>query len=116
MAKTKKLSKNYMECVFVPRKDLKWNEKEDSMIELAMENKGFYHWIAQKFFRKPKVSYISLDTYGSTLWKMLDGKNTVQDVVEHMEQEFPQEKDRMLDRVVTFMSILQNNKFVERKM
>jgi hypothetical protein len=36
----------------------------------------------------------------------------VYDIVRLMEQEFPEEKDRMLDRVVTFMATLERNGFI----
>ncbi len=112
MAKKKKISPNYMESVPVRKADRPWRLKEDGMVEVDMENKGFYHWIAQKFFQKPRVSHIALDRYGSVVWQNIDGKNTVFDIVRIMEQTFPKEKERMLDRVVTFMAVLQNNRFV----
>ena len=32
-----------------------------------------------------------------------------------MEREFPEERDRMLDRVVTYMATLQNNSFIQMR-
>ena len=85
------------------------------MVEIDMENTGFYHFIAQKFFRKPRISHISLDQYGSVVWQSIDGHNTVMDVIRIMEKEFPAETDRMLDRVVTYMATLQRNGFISMK-
>lgn len=112
MAKKKKVSQNYMDSVPVQRSDRPWRIKEDGMVEIDMENKGFYHTIAQKFFGKPRVSHIALDEYGSAVWQNIDGKNTVYDIVRIMENRFPKERDRMLDRVVTYMAVLQNNSFI----
>lgn len=112
MTKTKKLPANYFENIPVPREDHPWRTKKDGMVEVDMENKGFYHSIAQKFFHKPRVSHIALDKYGSAVWKSMDGKNSVMDIVHIMENSFPEEKDRMLDRVVTFMATLQRNRFI----
>ena len=80
-----------------------------------MENTGFYHFIAQKFFHKPRVSHISLDQYGSVVWQSMDGQSSVMDIVHIMEKEFPGETDRMLDRVVTYLATLQRNSFIELK-
>lgn len=113
MAKKKlKISKNYFDGVPRRREDRPWRVKEDGIVEIDMENKGFYHFIAQKFFRKPRVSHISLDRYGSVVWRSIDGKNTVLDVIRIMEKEFPNEKDRMLDRVVTYLATLQRSGFI----
>ena len=115
MTKKKKIPSNYMENVPVHSENRPWRETDDGMVEVDMENKGFYHSIAQKFFNKPRVSHIALDKYGSVVWRNIDGKNNVMDIVHIMENAFPEEKDRMLDRVVTYMAILQNNGFISMK-
>ncbi len=112
MAKKKKVSMNYMESIPTKNPERPWRVKEDGIVEVDMENKGFYHMLAQKFFKKPRISHISLDKYGSVVWQSIDGKNSIMDIVKTMEESFPDEKDRMLDRVVTYMAILQNNRFV----
>ena len=112
MAKKKKIAANYLDSIPIHRDGLVWRTKEDGMAELDMEHKGFYHSIAQKFFHKPRVSHIGLDKYGSTVWKSIDGTNTVMDIIHSMEDPFPDEKDRMLDRVITFIATLQRNHFI----
>lgn len=112
MAKKKKISQNYMDTVLVPNPERKWSEREDGIVVIHMENKGFYHRIAQKFFHRPKVSHIALDNYGTAVWKALDGKHTVYDVVCLMQEQFPDERELMLNRVITFLHTLQVNRFV----
>lgn len=109
--KQKRVSKNYMDSVFVPSEKIRWNQKDGSVI-LDIPNTGFFNKLAQAFFHKPKVSHIALDKYGSKLWLLLDGKNSVYDVVNAMKESFPQEQDRMLDRVITFFHTLQINKYI----
>ena len=109
--KQKRVSKNYMDSVFVPSEIIRWNQKDGSVI-LDIPNTGFFNKLAQVFFHKPKVSHITLDKYGSKLWLLLDGKNSVYDVVNAMKESFPQEQDRMLDRVITFFHTLQINKYI----
>lgn len=115
MNKKKKISPNYMDIIFLPNPERPWRQGEDGCIVVDVENKGVHHRIAQKFWHKPKVSHISLDCYGSALWKLMDGRHTVYDIVQHMKQQFPEEKDRMLDRVVTFLGTLYNNRFIIKK-
>jgi hypothetical protein len=115
MAKKKKVSANYMDVIYKIPDVLPWREKKDGSIEVDMEHKGIYHRIAQKFFRRPRVSHIALDAYGSALWKACDGTHTVFDLVHIMEKKFPQEQDQMLNRVVTFLGTLERNGFIQRK-
>ena len=112
--KTKKLSANYMDMVFVLNKDLPWSQKENGIVEIQMENKGFFNAVAQKFFKRPRFSRISLDTYGSKLWLYIDGKNTVMQLVEAMENAFPSEKDKMINRVIQFLATLESNRFIKK--
>ncbi len=112
MAKKKKVSANYFDSVPVRSADRPWRVKDDGLVEVDMENKGFYHSIAQKLFKKPRISHIALDKHGSAVWKSIDGANTVMDIIRVMEREFPKEKDRMLDRVVTYLATLQTNGFI----
>lgn len=115
MAKTKKIAPNYLDQIPVRSTDRPWHEREDGMVEIDMENKGFYHSIAQKFFKKPRFSHISLDGYGSVIWKSIDGTHNVLDLVHIMEKTFPKEKQRMLDRVVTYMATLERSGFITMK-
>lgn len=80
-----------------------------------MEHTGFYARIAQVVFKKPRVSHIALDRYGSVVWRAMDGEHTVADIIHIMETRFPDEKQRMMDRVVTFLAILQKNGFITMK-
>ena len=115
MAKKRKVSANYFESVPVRNENRPWRLKDDGMVEIDMENKGFYNSIAQKLFKKPRISHIALDKYGSVVWQSIDGNNNVMDIVRIMESSFPKEKDRMLDRVVTYMATLQANGFISIK-
>ena len=107
MKKTKKVSKNYMDSYFVPDREISFDRDENNMIVIAVTHRGPFNWLAQKCFNSPRVSYITLDKYGTALWNCLDGKHSVFDIVNEMKKTFPDEQDRMLDRVVTFLHTLQ---------
>ena len=100
-----------MDFIFLPTQNIHWHN-ENAFVILDVENKGFFNKIAQKFFNQPRVSHIALDSYGTELWLLLDGKNTVFDIVNKMKNKFPTEQDRMLDRVITFLHTLQVNKYI----
>lgn len=105
-----------MDSIFVHKPTLQWhiteNESKKQIVVLDVENTGFFNKIAQKFFHKPKVSHISLDECGSSLWLFLDGSSTVFDIVNKMKEKFPSEEDKMLNRVITFFHTLQVNEFI----
>ena len=112
--KIRTLPSNYMDLVFTKNAEIQWRVKEDGLVEVDMENKGFFNSVAQKFFHRPRVSHIALDKYGSTLWLALDGTATVNDVLNKMNEAFPDETDKMLNRVVQFLTTLETWKFINR--
>ena len=112
--KTRTLSANYMDLVFTKNAEIQWRVNEDGLVEVDMENKGFFNSLAQKFFHRPRVSHIALDKYGTTLWLALDGTATVNDLLNKMNEAFPAETDKMLNRVVQFLTTLETWKFIQR--
>lgn len=113
-SKTKKLSANYMDLVFSRNPGRVWRQKDEGIVEIDMENRGLFNAIAQKFFKRPRISHIALDKYGSVLWLSMDGKNTVNDLLKNMEEAFPAEKDKMLNRLVQFLTTLELHSFIIR--
>ena len=68
-----KEKKNYIDNI--PKiNDMKWEVLEDGIVEITVENTGFYNTIAQKIFKKPRYSFIKLDEYGSFVWQKIDVK------------------------------------------
>ncbi|MBR1741598.1 MAG: PqqD family protein [Lachnospiraceae bacterium] len=114
MKKAQKLQKNYLDFIFIPEPELAWTKREDGIVVLDMVHQGFFHRIAQKFFHKPRVSHIALDKYGTALWLAMDETHTVSELVAHMEDTFPEERERMLDRSVTFLNTLQMHHFIRQ--
>lgn len=73
MPKKKKESVNYLDQI--PRISVpKWEVLEDGLVEVTVENKGFFNVIAQKCFHRPRTSYIKLDEYGSCVFQQIDGR------------------------------------------
>ena len=74
-----KEKKNYIDNI--PKiNDMKWDVSEDGIVEITVENTGFYNTIAQKIFKKPRYSFIKLDEYGSFVWQKIDGKKSIYEI------------------------------------
>ena len=56
MAKKKDAGKNYLDFVPVRNPSFDFNVADDGIVTIAVEWQGFYHRIAQRFFRRPRVS------------------------------------------------------------
>ena len=58
-----KQKKNYLDYVPVCAPEHSWELNEKKLVVIHVENRGFYNRLAQKVFKRPKVSHISLDEY-----------------------------------------------------
>ena len=71
-----KNSKNFLENKPKKNPNINWTVK-DGKVTLEIENTGFFNKMAQKFFKKPKISYVHLDETGSFVWPLLDGEMNI---------------------------------------
>lgn len=88
-----------------------WEEEERIVVRIS--HKGMLHWISNRLYRTPKESNISLDQYGSYVWKQMNGKNSIYDIAMAMKQEFGAEAEPLYERLVSFISLLEQNKFIK---
>jgi hypothetical protein len=65
MKKNNVISQNYLEKIPVRTEGIEWSKDENGVITLEIVNKGVFNFIAQKLFKRPKISYIHLDEMGS---------------------------------------------------
>jgi len=110
--KFKKTPKNYMDIVPAHNPSYKWHFQEDGIVVIDITDNAPFKLL---LFRRASVRHISLDQHGSKLWMAIDGQKTIYDILNIMLSEFPSEKSNMLDRVIIFMQILQNNQLVLKK-
>jgi hypothetical protein len=55
---------------------------------------------------------IKLDDVGSYIWELCDGKKTVKDVAECLQNEFGEKVEPLYDRLALFLQSLEKNHFI----
>lgn len=108
----KKIDKqNYFDFIPIKNCEIKFCVDENNIIILTKEWTGFYHKIAQKFFKKPKCSQIKLDNIGSFIWQNIDGKSNVYELSEKL-LKFDSSIENHVSRLIKFLEILKEHKFI----
>ena len=108
----RKKNDNYLDLVPVMNPQNSWDQDGEGIVTIHMVHRGVYAAIAQKFFHTPRVSHIRLDEYGNFLWREIDGQRTVGDLAQRMKEQFGQKAEPLYDRLVKYMQILRNNRFI----
>ena len=115
MKKNKKESENYLERRRMRPEGIEWTTDEKGIITLDIENKGFFNRVAQKFFKKPKVSHIHLDEMGSFVWPLLDGEKDIVALGVLVKEHFGEKAEPLYERLAKYFQILDSYSFVEWK-
>ena len=115
MKKKNVISQNYLEKIPMHPENLKWSVDADGKVTLEIENTGIFNKIAQKLFKKPRVSYIHLDENGSFAWQIIDGDRTIIDIGQLVEQEFGEKAHPLYERLAKFFQILESYGFIKYK-
>ena len=108
----KKTDKNYLEKIPVHPEGIPWKTDENGIVTLEIENKGAMNRIAQKLYKKPKVSYTHLDKTGSFVWPIIKRKKSITDLGKEVDAHFGEEAHPLYERLATFFSILDSYKFI----
>lgn len=101
---------------FVPiRKIERFTTDDNGVITLEIENKGFYNRIAQKLFKKPKITYIHLDEMGSFVWPLIDGERNITEIGVFVKEHFGDKAEPLYPRLAQYFKILESYRFIEYK-
>lgn len=107
----KKQQENYLDYIPVISQKNTWSE-ENGKVTVHMVHRGFYAGIAQRFFRRPRVSHIELDKTGSFVFPLIDGQRSVGDIALLVKEEFGDAAEPLYERLIRYMQILRNNGFI----
>ena len=104
-------NRNYVNRI--PRiNNKKWEVMEDGIVEVTIENTGFYNTIAQKLFKKPRYSFIKLDKYGSYVWQQIDGKKSIYQIGQILKEKHKGASNQLYERLSAFFGILERNGYI----
>ena len=107
-----KKSENYLDKVPVRNEKINWTADDSGIVTLEVQNRGIFNFIAQKLLKKPPVTYVHLDVYGSFVWMLTDGKTDVFEIGKKTEEKFGDEAKPLYERLVKFFQILESYRFI----
>ena len=115
MKKKNVITKNYLEGIPMRHPDIKWSKDEDGIVTLEIENTGFVNRLAQKLFKKPKISYVHLDEMGSFVWPLANGEKDLVKIGEEVKTHFGEKAEPLYPRLAKYFQILESYNFIQWK-
>lgn len=115
LMKRKRQQKNYLDLIPERTEGLCWEEQEDGLVVLQVENRGIFNRISQKLFKRPVYTNVHMDKYGSFLWPLIDGQKTVMDLAELQKEAFGDEVEPLYPRIIKYFQIVASYHFIRFK-
>ena len=108
----KNVKENFLKKIPVHKEGLAWSQDENALVTLKMQNRGIANRLAQILLKKPKVSFIHLDEFGSFVWTSIDGKRDIIAIGELVRERFGDKAEPLYERLSQYIKTLQTNGFV----
>ncbi len=112
MKKKNITSENYLDRKPCRISGINWYADDKGLVTLEVENRGIFNRIAQKFFKKPEISYVHLDETGSFVWQLIDGSKSIIDLGEDVERKFGEAAMPLYERLMKYFCILDSYGFI----
>lgn len=111
--KKQKIASNFLDKIPTRNPDIGYTVDEKGVITLEIENKGLFNRIAQKLFKKPKISYVHLDEMGSFVWPIINGEKNITEIGEAVDEHFGEKAHPLYERLAKYFQILESYGFVK---
>lgn len=108
----KKQTENYLEKIPHHNPDIKWSHDQNGLVTLEIKNVGIANRIAQLVLKKPKISFIHLEEFGSFVWTAIDGIRDVLAIGELVRERFGDKAEPLYERLAQYIKTLESNKFI----
>ena len=104
---------NLLDFVPVKNEKIPFSTDENGKVTLAIENKGLFNKIAQKIFKKPKISYIHMEEIGSFIWLIIDGKKDIEAIGKYVSKHFGDKAEPLYERLSKYVQIMESYGFIK---
>lgn len=104
---------NYLD--YIPKKSTKiqWRELDNGLIQIIKQRDSLLDKAVRNLFFTPDKFVIDLDEIGSFIWKHIDGKNSIYEISLLVKEEFKEKAEPLYERLIEYMNVLKNNRFID---
>ncbi|MDO5403017.1 MAG: PqqD family protein [Eubacteriales bacterium] len=110
-----KSKKNYLDYIPVKNEEFEWETTDENRIVINRTNNGWMERVTQVLLKRPKVTRIELEEYGTFIWPLIDGERSVYDIAQLVKAEFKDKAEPLYDRLAAYFKSMEENKLVKMK-
>lgn len=108
----RKAGENYLD--YIPKRNslYQWSINDKGNVEIEVHNRGLFNRIAQLIWKKPKVSHIEMEEFGSFIWQEMDGEISIYELGKRVKERFGKKAEPLYERLSVYMKNLRENDFI----
>ena len=110
----KKKADNYLDYIFEKNSSYEWTTDAEGIVTILQENKGLFNTLAQKLLKKPRISQIHMEEFGSFIWKLIDGNLSVYEIGQKVSEQFGEKAEPLYERLSVYIKQLENCGFIKK--
>lgn len=95
--------------------EFKWETTDESSIIIYRTNKRWMERVTQVLLKKPKVTRIELEEYGTFIWPLIDGKRSIYDIAQLVKEEFGEKSEPVYERVAKYFKSMEATRLVQMR-
>lgn len=108
----KKNKKNFLEKIPCKNTKIQTIVNDTGQITLIIPRDRLIERIIRRFYKIPEKFTIDLDELGSKIWSLIDNNKNVYEIGQEVRKTFGEKAEPLYPRLITFLKILVNNKFI----
>ena len=106
---------NYLDFIPVRSDKNKWEADEEGNVTIFVENKGVFNKLAQLLLKKPRFSQIHLEQFGSFIYPLIDGNDSIYEIGQKVKEHFGEEAEPLYPRLIQYFKMLNDYGFINYK-
>ncbi len=102
-----------LDMLIPKRLDVKWEKKNGVVVVTFKKNFNRFEKLLQKILKGPENIRLRMDKQGTDIWELCDGKHSVKDICDAMNEEYKEEMEPVPQRVSGFLQILLQRQLIK---
>ncbi|MEW6069524.1 MAG: PqqD family protein [Candidatus Thermoplasmatota archaeon] len=94
------------------RQPVNWELEDGKVVIVVKKHFTKLERLLQKYLKGPENVRIPLDSLGSAIWLLCDGKHTIKEICEEMHKNYKEKIEPVAPRVTKFLVMLLRRNFI----
>lgn len=104
--------KDMLMAVPIKNPDVAWEENKSGRIRIKVERNDLLYGTIKKLTGKVRIDKIPLDRYGSFIWRNIDGKHTIGEIKDSLQEQQEEEIEDLEQRIFNYFEVLKKHQFI----